>query len=785
VDVIPDEDFGAAAKVGNQAENAWGGGGRGEGVGEDAAVEKAGEAGAGAAAAADWGTCMSLLFEADERGAASDHGERAQTLYVAWPAAAKVVVIGPHIDPPRNDPKDPDELHPAPPPRKVETVFNVAVGDVPALGGGRGHVNALLGIAPFGDHIALLAGTTDHRVVLARVPRGASSGASGEPASALPAARGETEDGEATIPAAAQDVSEKNAVAPASDMLMLSLPHDNLRAGSLHSIPGGEPLVLVVVEMQDSVGEEADDVVGANAAEGVESCASAPPDAVGTELVASPRRESFANDEDVMTPVEDGCVLFARVLSTAERVKWLLENGMFAEALTAAEFAPRGSLRRADVSIADVGDQFLDHIRSSGDYKRLADVLPRVIVSTSPSVAMRGHESVMEIRRARWAQWIEMFRGEGKIELVARVIPCFEPRMPSELYTGILSDLALSNPVTMLNVLQTWPADVYDVEAVTRAVEEQSAAWNDAEAGGGERNNTFHDAYREALFMLYGLSGRQNETLHLLLVEKSDRVFGYAESHNLYETIANDEVIQGLYMIDKKRATELLLQAPGTLLAMEAVVPILRSIGNREWLCSYLHAVFLQDPERSASDHDLLLELLVAYGPEGALYSFLKISSHFSLDTALKLMGGRSGKGKGVFGRERVFVLATMGDLNSAMNILLVELQDVKGAIEFASEHGDKALWDRLIEHARGNADTLAALLDSPAGGKVNPVRLIPLIASDMEIPHLRDRLHRILVDAALERALREETAAALHFDASRLMKELDETVCGVENSAS
>jgi hypothetical protein len=715
-------------------------------------------AGSGAAVEdpTEWDLRTSLLFDVDEDGPPSARGERAQTLYVAWPSVAKVIVIGPHTDP------APDANEPAAGPeaprrtavaRSVDTVLTVPRTALPVdagAGAAAALASPLLGVVPFGEHVAVLVGTVDRGVLLARVPRRGSGAA---------LVRG-------------GDAGPGTATVAGSDAVCMRLPHGGIKSAGLYSIPGGEPLVLVVAERlaraaaEDGGGDGAE--MGASADDGAAS-------AGDTELVSSPRRDSTGQEDDSAAP-DGSCVLVARPLGVAERIQWMLEHGQFAEALTTAEEAPRGSLRRADVSIADVGDQFLESIRAEGDFGRLAKVLPRVIVSTSPTVAVRGSDRGMQSRRDRWARWIDAFRSAGKLDLVAPSVPCFEPRMSGELYNGILIDLADANPAAMLAVLKTWPADVYDVDLVTQAAEVQAAVLNDARTS-AEDAAAARAPVREALFMLYGLSGRHDETLNLLLRERSDEVFSFIKAHDLYGAIQSDGAVRDMYAVDKHRATELLVHAPGTLLPLESAVPILQSVGNREWLCLYLYAAFRHDPERAAGSHDLLLELLVEHGPDGALYSFLRTSSHFSLDAALRLMGGRSGGGRGAFGRERVFVLATMGDLNAAMDVLLVELRDVRGAIEFASEHGDAALWDRLIEHARGDAGTLAALLDSPAGGKVNPVRLIPLIASDMEIPHLRDRLHRILVDAALERALREEAAAALHFEAERLMRELDDAV--------
>lgn len=721
-----------------------------------------------------WEWKTSLRFEVDEDEELSAHGERTQTLYVAWPSAAKVIVIGPHIDPPKgaaspkNPPSNPDEAHPTVAPRVVETTLSIGRSELPVDGdaGAESLASPILGIAPFGNaHITLLVGTIYHGLVLVRVP----------------------------------NQWDESTPGVDRDILCMRLPQGSVRMAELHPIVGGEPYVLVVAHMME---EEEDGLLPSNeqqqatvagevtvgiteVAEGSIVGTSSPPSTPGgasidepgegTELIISPRRQSIVL-QDEASALESSCVIFARTLGVAERIKWMLEHGMFEAAVTLAEEAPRGSLRRADVSIADVGDQFLDSIRVKGDFKRLAEVLPRIIVSTSPSVAIRGYDNVMRVRSTRWQEWVDVFNRANKLDLIATSVPSFEPRLSDALYNDVLIDLADANPPVMLQVLKTWPADVYDVAIVTRAVEVQSAMLNGEQAS-GTGNGPAREAVREALFMLYGLSGRHDETLALLLRERSDRVFNYIKSHDLYEAVRSDEAIRGLYTVDVDQATDLFVNAPGTLLPPESVVPILNSVGNRAWLCSYLYAVFKQDPERAAQYHGLLLEVLVAHGAPGTLYMFLKTSSHFSLDAALKLMGGRNGKGKGVFGRERVFVLATMGDLNAAMDILLRELRDVHGAIDFASEHGDKALWDRLIEHGREDANTLAALLDSPAGGRVNPVRLIPLIAEDMHIPHLRDRLHRILVDAALERALREETAAALHFDAGKLMCSLDEAV--------
>lgn len=519
------------------------------------------------------------------------------------------------------------------------------------------------------------------------------------------------------------------------------MPLSNVRDADLLPIPGGDPLALIV-------GHRIPDV-----------------------------KPTTTHQKDGNSASQN--LFYLRPLTTGERVKWLLGQNRFSDALNVAQSAPGGSLRRAEVSMEDIGEQFLESLLEAKDYEHLAKVLPETIAATSPYTGFRAREKIMSKRKKRWERWIATFRKLDKLAIIAPSIPTYEPCLEESTYDGVLVELCARDPSIMLHVLKTWPADVFGVSTVTKAIEEQL---------GNEQlpsNGQDRESLREGLLMLYGLSGRHDETLNLLLREESEKVYDYIRSHHLFEAVRAPETISGLYKINTEAATEMLSHAPETVLPPEAVVPLLMKVDNPQWTFMYLHAVFKLDPDHAPKYHNHLLKLYVDHGSPGMLFNFLKTSSHYSLDRALQEMGGPKGVKSGHLARERVYVLSAMGDLNSAMDILLNELGDTFAAIEFASDHGDTALWERLIEHAGTHADTLAALLDSPAGGKVDPVRLIPLLNSEMKISNLRDRLHRILVDAALERALREDAAAALHYNASQLLEELDECVSSLPSKPS
>lgn len=626
------------------------------------------------------------------------------TLIVNWPTGARAVRIGPYVYNPSNEtalPRSLDvvfrlERHVLPAVTPVVPPVNNADGSTADVNQASESPPPLLSIVPFGsnEYIALV-GTSPNRLAVHLI---SSDGLS---------------------------------------IRHMILPHRSVRDASLLTVPGGDPLALVIAHPDDSITDPS---------------------------------QSQTMDE---SGPHNGNVMYVRMLSTAERVKWLLGQERFQDALTVAQTAPGGSLRRAEVSLVDVGEQFLESLKDASDYERLASVLSETIDTTTPDTGNRGRDKVMLKRKRRWVHWIDTFRSANQLGVIAPVVPTFEPRLDKETYNDVLVDLSNTDPARMLQMLKTWPADVYDVSTVTKAIEGQlgmssgHSRWTDLE----------REPLREGLLMMYGLSGRHDETLNLLLKEESSKVFDYIRSHHLHEAVRSAETIAGLFKIDANAATELLTHAPETVLPPDAIVPILTKLNNSQWTFMYLHSLFRMDPEQATKYHNLLLQLCVEHGLPGTLNTFLRTSTHYSLDVALEAMGGTQGFRKGHLARERVYVLSVMGDLNSAMNILLGELEDTLAAIEFASDHCDGVLWERLIEHAKTHANTLAALLDSPAGGRVDPVRLIPLLGSEMRIPHLRDRLHRILVDAALERVLREDAALALNHDAGGLLQELDKCV--------
>ena len=93
-------------------------------------------------------------------------------------------------------------------------------------------------------------------------------------------------------------------------------------------------------------------------------------------------------------------------------------------------------------------------------------------------------------------------------------------------------------------------------------------------------------------------------------------------------------------------------------------------------LLDYLHAVFLADVHLCAAFHGMQLGLYGKHAPH-QLMPFLKGSPHYPLELALETC-----REHGLVA-EQVYVLGRMGAHREALALMLAELEDIEGAVEF------------------------------------------------------------------------------------------------------
>ncbi len=356
---------------------------------------------------ARWTPSVSLFMQLEEGDSASAPAESAVVLHVTWPLCARTLRIGPH--------RSGAEF--AGRPREIEVTFRLERGDLPTALPGALAAVAGTEFAAEGMENAFPRPIEDLLLspLLCTLPFG-------------------PRDRVVLVGTAFHGLALHLVDPSGRSVRSMPLPHSALRSAEMMAIPGGDPLVLIL-------SHPVEENVGSSSVGGTDS-------AIGA-------------DGDKSARLAETNVTLASALTVAEQVKWLLAHNRFSDALHVAQTAPGGSLRRAEVSVSGIGDQFLESIREQGDFERLAQVLPNTISSTSPEMGLRGREKVMASRKKRWEHWVEVFRQADKLSVVAPSMPTYQPRFDQGIYDNVLLELAERHPVAVLEVLKTWPADVF------------------------------------------------------------------------------------------------------------------------------------------------------------------------------------------------------------------------------------------------------------------------------------------------------------------------------------
>ena len=127
--------------------------------------------------------------------------------------------------------------------------------------------------------------------------------------------------------------------------------------------------------------------------------------------------------------------------------------------------------------------------------------------------------------------------------------------------------------------------------------------------------------------------------------------------------------------------------------------------------------------------------------------------------------------------QETVFILARTGRERQALGLLLRQLRDVQAAVRFVQQHeGQPQLWSDLIDHALGDAEFLASLLDHVGDLGVSPLSVVSRIPPKASLPRLRQRLVALLAQQSAAVLLSDKCNGILAEDALGLQRALNQT---------
>ena len=410
-------------------------------------------------------------------------------------------------------------------------------------------------------------------------------------------------------------------------------------------------------------------------------------------------------------------IVQARKTDIEDNIAWLVSHDKFAEALRMAEKAGE---RVRKSTIDSTWDLYLQSFLEDEDYEGAAEMCSRLLSDNA----------------AAWERCVFEFAHRRKLPVLVPYVPTDKPKLRSGVYEMILKSL-IARPEqhkALLFCVQSWPKSTYNQAEIAYVLEEEI-----------QQEGRHTAELKEALAELYMLMGMKEKVFYLFLELRKVQVFDFIEQNGLYSLAAKN--VRPLFLVDGKKAMKWLVNHASELPPSEVVPQMSEksaSVDAQRTLLQYLHKLYQTGLAAAAEFADLQVSLYAEFDRKH-LMPFLVGSHHYHLDTALKTCK----RFRCV--RENVYILNRMGNPEAALSMILNHIDDemsIEDALEFVKEQRDKDLWEFLIEHSLQSPSLVSQLLDHVGGvDAVNPLQLLERISPGMHIPHLRDKVIRIIAD--------------------------------------
>ena len=482
-------------------------------------------------------------------------------------------------------------------------------------------------------------------------------------------------------------------------------------------------------------------------------------------------------------------IIVARPRDMADHIEWLLERQRYAEALKAAEsagddYSVKGRLKVDD--IIDIGQKYLQALFAQGNYEEVAGLCPKIL-RQDPTL---------------WEQWVFSFADHGQLPALVPSMPTGKPQLSAQAYQVVLEYGLDKNRKLLVEIVRTWPPSLYDLTAILALVEARlEAEPNDLLLMEAAMELNAHAKIwdRQLLFALkigspsaIGIVTRHN-LYHLLQGDMIRLIFDSDERlldtdkdlvARIGEELAEEDKTDGGLItnfvsiatpVGRVRAATL---CPGVQLLVECadkvppatVVDSLKDFSG--FLHIYLDALWKRERQRrdlrqeGAPYHSLQVELYAEYDPM-RLLDFLRASSSYSVSAAYDVCQRRD------LVPEMVFLLGKMGDNKKALALIIERMVDVHGAIAFAKDQNDPALWEDLLAYSMDKPPFILGLLENVGSSMLDPALVVERIPDGLPVLGLKGAVLRLLEDYGVQLYLREGCGKVVQGDAIGLLEAL------------
>ncbi|KAG6038801.1 hypothetical protein E4U41_003665 [Claviceps citrina] len=402
----------------------------------------------------------------------------------------------------------------------------------------------------------------------------------------------------------------------------------------------------------------------------------------------------------------------------------------------------------------------------------------------------------------RWEKWVWTFAGAKHFDEITPHIPsvALHPPLPMTIYEVVLGHYLQIDKPRFKELLDRWPAELFDVRTITTALENQ-LKFRDVQEDSVEDGEKGRDwlIVVQSLAHLYEAGGRYRDALKSYIkLHDADSAFRLIRERHLAEAVADD--IPGFISLRVPSAKSLTLNEADlaeatseaiTLLVDEAqhglvrpdvVVEQLKSGKLHLYLYYYLKGLWkgqgirehssenidrlVMDSQSLVDDYaDMAVHLFAMYD-QHTLMEFLKSSTSYTFEKAVQECEAHS------YYDELVFLYSKTGQVKRALYLIIDRLRNVQKAIEFAKEQDDPDLWNNLLDYSMDKPSFIRALLEQ-VGTAINPITLVRRIPEGLEIHGLREGLTHMMKEHELQYSISSGVAKVLRSELAAAQNEL------------
>ncbi|KAL2130933.1 hypothetical protein VTI74DRAFT_5738 [Chaetomium olivicolor] len=395
----------------------------------------------------------------------------------------------------------------------------------------------------------------------------------------------------------------------------------------------------------------------------------------------------------------------------------------------------------------------------------------------------------------RWEKWVWTFAGANKFDEIVDYIPTerTQPPMPGTLYEVMLGHYLQANKPRFRELLERWSPDLFDVNTITTALEDQ-LKYRDVREDSVEDGEVGRDwrIVMESLAKLHEANGRNREALkcHIKLQDADSAMRLIKEGH-LADAVADDiPSFIGLRVAqDRKMNREELEEATEeaiTLLVDEAQHGLVRpeivitQLQEKKldlytffylrglWRGKGIHEHSGESRARLVTDSQSLVDQfadlavhLFAHHDRSLLMDFLKTSTAYAFENAAQECEVLN------YIPELVYLYSKTGQTKRALYLIIDRLGDVSRAIAFAKDQDDPDLWEDLLTYSMDKPRFIRALLEE-VGTAINPITLVRRIPEGLEIEGLREGLKHIMKEHEIQYSICEGVARVLRSEVAK-----------------